>query len=418
MISQPSTLGAPVKTLAAVPISDPLRDTRGLAYRLVERFAEKFAPCGVLPGDVLRGEITAVTRACLEFVQGALEGYDTAEKLERVRRAGADWAREGIPIDVIHRAVHEGFRIGLDLVLDAAAPADLARLVETVRRLLACQSVVDAAFADSYVREHRAAVAEHHAAVHTVASALLAGQPAAPMVRAGGIAIADSYFILAMDIPKHPDEQLSRVDQVVARRKLRRVQSELAVRCSGRALSLLGTGGGTVLLPAAGVTPEVLDELVRGLSSAAQVPLTATVLEAETPDIPEAAERAHELLDMVQRLRNAPGLYRFDDLVVEYQLTRPGPGRERLGEVLDPLDDRPELLETLRLHLGNDLSRQRTARTLGLHANTIDYRLRRIAQLTGLDPAQSSGLWYLRAALVARSYRNAEAGVEMTRARA
>ncbi|WP_280381795.1 helix-turn-helix domain-containing protein, partial [Nocardia wallacei] len=49
--------------------------------------------------------------------------------------------------------------------------------------------------------------------------------------------------------------------------------------------------------------------------------------------------------------------------------------------------------------------RQRTARLLHVHTNTVDYRLKRIGQLTGFDPTQASGLWYLRSALVARTYR-------------
>jgi DNA-binding PucR family transcriptional regulator len=92
-------------------------------------------------------------------------------------------------------------------------------------------------------------------------------------------------------------------------------------------------------------------------------------------------------------------------MALEYQLTRPGPGREYLGSLLDPLDDHPELLETLQRHISNNLNRQRTARLMHIHTNTIDYRLKRVAQLTGFDPTQPSGLWYLRSALVARSYR-------------
>ncbi|NEW36894.1 PucR family transcriptional regulator, partial [Nocardia cyriacigeorgica] len=45
---------------------------------------------------------------------------------------------------------------------------------------------------------------------------------------------------------------------------------------------------------------------------------------------------------------------------------------------------------------------QRTARILHVHPNTVDYRLRRIGRLTGLDLSPTEGLWYLRSALVAR----------------
>ncbi|MBF6174026.1 PucR family transcriptional regulator, partial [Nocardia blacklockiae] len=168
-------------------------------------------------------------------------------------------------------------------------------------------------------------------------------------------------------------------------------------------LALLSTDGGTLLLPTHTTTPP-LDTLTTTLSHAARVPITATVVTAPTPTIPTATDQAHQLLDMVTRLHSEPGLYRFDDLALEYQLTRPGPGREYLGSLLDPLDHHPELLQTLQTHIAHNLNRQRTARLLHVHTNTVDYRLKRIGQLTGFDPTQASGLWYLRSALVARSY--------------
>jgi len=125
---------------------------------------------------------------------------------------------------------------------------------------------------------------------------------------------------------------------------------------------------------------------------------------AVSKEIVELQTQVQQLLDMVQRLRSTPGLYRFDDLALEYQLTRPGPGREYLGSLLDPLDEHAELLETLQTHIAHNLNRQRTARLLHVHTNTVDYRLKRIGQLTGFDPTKASGLWYLRSALVARTY--------------
>ncbi|MFF2549589.1 PucR family transcriptional regulator [Nocardia sp. NPDC058058] len=246
-----------------------------------------------------------------------------------------------------------------------------------------------------------------------LAAALLSGQPAAAQAHVRGVELEDAYYVVALGIPAHPGEQHPAVNgQLVARRRLRCLQVELAARCADKALWVLRTDGGTVLIPESVAAATELDDLIAELAAVAQVALTATVMHTATPGIPGAAHQAHELLDIVHRLQCKPGLYRFDDLAMEYQLTRPGPGREYLGALLDPLEVYPELLETLRRHLGNDLNRRRTARGLGVHANTIDYRLKRIGQLTGFDPAQSAGLWYLRSALVARTYR---AGAEHAR---
>lgn len=394
----------------------PRQDVRVLSRQLVGHFAENVAPCSTLPGDALHGDITTVTRICLELTVDLLEGREPDEKVARLQGAAANWAREGIPIDTVHHAVHEGFRLAFDLLITRTAPE--RRPAEPAQLLLRILDIITPAVAVAYVREHQAAVTEHHTAVHTLVSALLAGHPTSTMARACGIEIESAYVVLALSVPRHRDESHPNVDaKVVARRKLRRLQTALAGHGDGRVLSLLSVDGGTVLIPESMLSDDELDALIADLSIATQVGLTATVDAAATEDIAETADRVHELLDTVLRLASPPGLYRFADLAMEYQLTRPGPGLDRLGTLLDPLDDFPDLLETLRRHLATGLSRRLTARQLQVHTNTVDYRLKRIGQLTGMDPAQPSGLWYLRAALVARTYRDSGDSVRSTECR-
>jgi hypothetical protein len=111
-------------------------------------------------------------------------------------------------------------------------------------------------------------------------------------------------------------------------------------------LSILSVGGGTVLLPT-DIPDGLLDSLVGDVAHAAGAPITATVVRSAAPDIPDCARQAHDLLDMVQQLGMTGGVYRMQDLALEYQLTRPGPGRTHLAALLDPIDEHPELLATL-----------------------------------------------------------------------
>ncbi|MFC9994102.1 PucR family transcriptional regulator [Nocardia sp. NPDC127526] len=400
-------------TVSGKPMSTPLQDVRTVSRRMVGHFVDNVIPCGTLPGDIISGDVTAVTRLCLELSVGMLDGHDIPATTDRLAAAAAGWAREGVPIDTILHSIHEGFKVGLDLIVANATAQDHKNLIDGAKLVIELLDTMSATVARAYVREHKAVVSEHHTAVHTLTSALLGGYPTSTMARECGIAVAEQYFVLALDIPKHPDERHPMLDgKVVARRKLRRLQAELATRCEESALALLSVDGGTILIPVSAEGDAHLDELVAGLSAAARVPVTATVVTATVAEVPGAADRAHELLDMVQRLRCVPGVYRFADLALEYQLTRPGPGRETLGSLLDPLDAHPELLQTLRSHISNNLNRQRTARTLHIHTNTVDYRLRRIGRLTGLDPTATSGLWQLRSALIARSFNEAQAAGE------
>ncbi|MBB5912534.1 hypothetical protein BJY24_001401 [Nocardia transvalensis] len=410
-------------TYAGTPFSTPLRDVRALSRQMVGHFVDTVAPCRTLPGDAIHGDVTAITRVCLELAISMLDGADVPEKTRKLEDTAAQWAREGVPIDTIHHAIHEGFRLGLDLVTTSATNSyrritegdeqmlvlrsgDYDNLVGAAKMVVDMLDTMTTAVSKAYVRELRSVVNEHHTAVHTLTSALLGGHSTSTMARECGIEIAERYNVLALAVPPHPEESSPMVDgSVVARRKLRRIQAAIATDHAGETiLSLLSVDGGTLLIPASDDVD--LDELLAALTQAAQVPITATVVTATTEEIPAAADRAHQLLDMVHRLRLVRGLYRFDDLALEYQLTRPGPGREHLGTLLDPLDPHPELLETLQRHISNNLNRQRTAHALHIHTNTVDYRLKRIATLTGCDPTHASGLWYLRSALVARSYRH------------
>ncbi|MEU4322319.1 helix-turn-helix domain-containing protein [Nocardia fluminea] len=400
----------PSLTVSGKPMSLPLKDVRALSRQMVGHFVATVAPCGTLPGDAISGDVTTITRICLEFAVGMLDGRDVPSQLQRLQEAAGAWAREGVPIDTIHHSIAEGFKIGLDLVVSSASGKDFDSLVGGVKVVMELLDTITAQISLAYVRELRGVVSEHHTAVHTLTSALLGGHSTSTMARECGITIAETYAVFALAIPQHREEANPALDsKVVARRKLRRVQAELAKRCGDSALSLLSVDGGTVLIPADAFDREGLTALVAQLSQAAQVGITAAMVETNTTGVPDAADQAHELLDMVQRLEVTSGLYRFDELALEYQLTRPGPGREFLGSLLDPLDQYPELLETLQRHIANNLNRQRTARVLHVHTNTVDYRLKRIGQLTGFDPTQPSGLWYLRSALVARSYRSVPA---------
>ncbi|MFF0494575.1 PucR family transcriptional regulator [Nocardia sp. NPDC004068] len=374
----------------ATPFSAPLADVRVLSERMVAQVLD--------PGSADSAELT---QACLRLVVAMLEGTDVPGRTRELDEAAAGWARDGLPLNQIHHAVHEGFRLGLDL----ARPDH--GIIEGTRRVVEILGSITTTVSAAYLRELRAILDEQHTAVHTVASALLTGRVTSSLPREYGIRIASRYAVLALHIP-HDDHAPD--DEHLARVRLRRVRLAVSNACEA-VLPLLDGDGGTLLVPADSID---LDRLLAALSTAARIPLTATVVDADTDDIPDAAQQAHRLLEVVRRAKSRPGLYRFDDLALEFQLTLPGPGREHLSRLLDPLDDHPELLATLHHHIDNNLNRQRTARILHLHPNSVDNRLKRIATLTGCDPTHTTGLWYLRAALVTRDHK---AGAEQRIAR-
>ncbi|MEU4311053.1 helix-turn-helix domain-containing protein [Nocardia sp. NPDC024068] len=344
-------------------------------------------------------------RRCLRLASDLLTATETSAATARLTDAANRWAYEGIPLESLLHRVNETFRECLGRLEPGRTDRD--SVLAGSQSVVAALRIISATVSRAYVRDMKAAAGEDHTTVQAFTSALLAGLPARMSTPGFAFEIHDTYTVLALSIAPHPDEGDPAVDaSVVARRKLRRTQSALsALSWGGRALSLLSVDGGTVLLPGEPAVPAATEDLVAALARAAGTPITAAVATARAGDVPSSVDRAHDILDIAHRLGCSPGVHRFADFALEYQLTRPGPGREALRSLLEPLDEYPKLLDTLREHIRNNSDRRRTSEAMHIHPNTLDYRLRRIHEVTGLDPAHPAGLWQLRSAFLVREFR-------------
>lgn len=351
--------------------------------------------------DRLEHDTGRIVDAAMKAAMSTLAVDDVAGDLStQLRRSADHWAREGVPVLSVLGEVHEGFRIASRVLVDATddhEDSDLADIIGTVIDLL---DAVTATVIAAYVDEDRATRWSQRLAEQAAVTALLEGHPVSSAVRAGGISVADSYTLLAFTIGR---PQGSTGDgpqrEYLLRRTQRRVQDSLDAIDGAEILSLIGLRGGTVLV-AGSRTFEWLDALIERMSADTGVDITAAFVEAATADLPSAAAQAHQLIEVAQRLDRRPGLHRVRDLALAYQLLQPGPGRDHLVEVLEPLRAYPELVHTLRVHIRNDLHRQRSARELRLHANSLDNRLKRIGELTGLSVTKPPDLATLHAALI------------------
>lgn len=74
--------------------------------------------------------------------------------------------------------------------------------------------------------------------------------------------------------------------------------------------------------------------------------------------------------------------------------------------LLSPLDQEPELLETLSTFFSEDCCPSSTAARLSIHRNTLGYRLDKISSLSGLDPRRFDDAVQIRLALLLRSFRD------------
>lgn len=401
-----SSHAIPELEIAGMPAVTHLRRTHRLSQQLLDHLAadDGAEPGVTMPCGVMRREAAEVVAGCLEMVAAALQGQAVSDVPEPLYRTIEDWAAQGVSLEAVQHATHLGFRFVLDLLAGRAGGTDSAMMLAAGQRLAEVLDHVITGFTRVYLRELRAYTAARHAGAEALAAALISGTGTAETVRENGFRNVDSYAVLALALlgPAH-ESAAAGGDRTEARRRLRRVRAELC-RGGDTPPARLSEAGGTVLVPQLRPDDSAVTRLFERLRGAARGPLLATVVHARPDEVPDATRRAHELLDLAQRLHRPARLYRLGDLAVEYQITRPGPARQRLATVLDPLRSQPELLHTLATHLANDRNRQLTARALYIHANTLDYRLRRIAHHTGLDPAHADDLWHLQAALVAGAY--------------
>ena len=401
--------------VAANPIDVALyvrveRQVPKLARAMIEAFVKEIPLYSFLPREQLDGEILAITTSNLRLFFAALrEGRDlSSEELGDVRTSAARRAEERVPLDAVLTAYHVGGRIGWQALVDNAKPEENDALIAAGARVLLYVQQVTAAVAAAYLEEQQTIYGEERDARRALASALLSGDAADALAVRLGVRIAPAYLVVALLLDEHPDEAERGVGgAIAARRKVRRVQSTLDEWAAEPVLSLLEAGGGSALLPVpsdntAAVDAVLSDVVARLTVASGSDVLAGGAVAVGVGDIVRAGRQANDIVRLARQLGRPPGGYLLQDVLLEYQLTRPSDAHEALSGLLDPLDRNPDLPHTLEVYLEHDLDRRRTAAALHVHPNTLDYRLRRIVELTGLDPSTSRGLQLLGAALAAR----------------
>ncbi len=130
---------------------------------------------------------------------------------------------------------------------------------------------------------------------------------------------------------------------------------------------------------------------------------TAAVAQAGDPfQVARATDEALSILQVVDLLDHPAGVYQLDDVPIEVSLLRSPDLANLLALRLAPLNGSgAPLFNTLKTYLDTVQDRRRTARILSIHPNTLDYRLRRIKELTGLSPTAPRDIQTLGAAIAA-----------------
>ncbi len=124
-------------------------------------------------------------------------------------------------------------------------------------------------------------------------------------------------------------------------------------------------------------------------------------------------KEATQALDVGTKLEGARDIYHIDNLGVGKLLAeiREESQQEFMEKTIYSTKNNKKkkinetLLETLQAFFDNNLSISKTAQAIYVHRNTLLYRLRRVKEITGLDPKKFDDAVQLRVALKMRIYQ-------------
>lgn len=310
-------------------------------------------------------------------------------------------AEERIPLRLGVKAFFGGVHRLWSEIAALAEPSDLPDLIELSDLLLDLLEQLNIIMAETHAEVVQSVFGAEREARRELSSALLHGGPAEELAIRADIALADTYDLLSVQVPPG-DRRASFADDVIARRRVR-LAREMLDDLSGMSPlhTFDGTTGYVLLPPPADGTDAVRYGHVAGELSQ-RLGTSVIVLEFHAiarTCLPRAVQEIGELSELALSLGKPTGTYTIDDLMLEFQLTRPGPARDRLATRILPLLEHPHLLEALHAHIRFGWDRKRAAAAVHLHPNSFSYRLRRVADLTGFDPSDPYDSRMLAAAL-------------------
>jgi hypothetical protein len=345
-------------------------DLEEVTRRMVAVFQSEIPAYSTLPEPILHGAIAEISRRNLGlFFRSLVDDRPlSAEELTPFRESARQRAAEGLPLEDLLHAYRLGGRLGWEALVAVADEREQGALLPTVARFMEYVDRVSDAVTETYHDERRHLVSDEERRVHELFDGLQHTAPLDPrtieLAHEIGFPLEDRYqpFSIAMvEGPGHAHAQLAAT---------LRQRGVLAVTNGDRVSGLL----------AQDADPAMLQE--------------SRSLRAVGPPTPRA-ELAPMLIDLrllidVARRADREGDLRLEEFLPELLLARsPHLAAMLEGRVFGPLESAAEkggadLLTTLEAFLEAALDRRAAAEELHVHPNTLDYRLRRIEELTGL----------------------------------
>lgn len=363
-------------------------DLDEVAGRLEESFRSQIGGYHGVPDLTITREIREVSRQNLEtFYRVLLDQRPPDEAdLAPFRASVKQRAAQGVRLEDVLQAYRSGGRLAWHALLEAAEPHEQDSLLVLVDLVLEYVDRVSAAVAQAYLEETQELISEEERKVRDLLDAITADRPLdlalTDLAREMTFPLLDEYRPFATALPAGLVREHARTAAALRKRGI------LAVTDGGRILGLL--------------TPDQASSPLGGRNA-----LTAVGDLTARGELANALQESCTLVDIGHRLGRTGELRPSDHLPELLLAASPRLAeqirRRALADLEDYSDRRgTDLVETLAAFVGCGCDRRAAAAELHVHPNTVDYRLGRAEELTGLQLGRPGDLMVLTLALMKR----------------
>lgn len=244
-----------------------------------------------------------------------------------------------------------------------------------------------------------------------VRSLLTADPMAAELALAVGMEVPEHCAVTVIRVPDRPVGDRDLEGEIEALVKTHQVPVVWCPQGAGRGGELIAL---VPLVPGAAesvrrhaaphLEPDLVSDLVRDFAEVLGRPCAAGTATAPASELADALDRARRI-SRAAPLRRASARLRphtLADVFVELAVADVPFVDDWLQTVARRLASGPDLLVTLDAYYGYDMSRGPAAAALNVHPRTLDYRLRRVQELTGINPGSTHGVRILSSVVARR----------------
>ena len=388
-----------------------------LACRMVRRYREEIVDYRLRleHDEVLSGDVEEVTadsvRTLLRNLRGGTES--TEEEFARTAASATLRVHQGISLEAFLHAVRLWGQMFWQTVLDTARADDAAEREAALAmsaQVLRHMDLMSIAATRAYVHEVQGVWSAREIVRRDLLDGIIAGEGDSAAIRriarSLGLSLGDAYaVVLARGGERTLHETLE--PPIAARGPLRRVVEATRQHlrpAAGCVLVGMRRGEVVALYPVESdaelaVVREQCDALARALSVEG-VSVGLSGVRSPLASVPVGYSEATEALDIAAAAGVLGRAVVFDDVLIDH-IARSSPHSDRILEgTLRPLlrydaEREAGLVATLRAYVEAGFNLSRSAETLCVHPNTVQYRLRRIKELSGRNPFDPEDLLLL-----------------------